>query len=170
VDERPRAIALAIAVAAAAFTLAACAGAKDSGATSDPSQSTAPSAAQGGSASDGSPSTDGPVPKTVGGPLPKVAPQQVKGLVGTWTNNAKGSVGDAFEFRSDGTGSWKGRGRTLWTGQVIPAGKDQYRLSWQGKDPNTLSFWSVKLTENGQKLLFQGNQQTYTKTKPAGTT
>ncbi|MDX6434719.1 MAG: hypothetical protein QOE54_7085 [Streptosporangiaceae bacterium] len=162
-NERSRATALTIAAAAATLTLSACGGAKDSAAKGDPSQG----AAQGQSASDGSSSGGGPVPKSVGGPLPKVAPQQVKGLVGTWTNTTKGSVGDAFEFKSDGTGSWKGRGRTLWTGQVIPAGKDQYRLSWQGKDPNTPSFWSVTLTQNGQKLLFQGNQQTYSKTKSA---
>ncbi|MGI8336902.1 hypothetical protein ACRYCC_43765 [Actinomadura scrupuli] len=164
-NERSRATALMIAATAAALALSACGGGKDGAAQGGPSQGET----QGQSASDGSPATGGAAPKAVGGPLPKVVPQQVKGLVGTWTNTAKGSVGDAFEFKADGTGSWKGRGRILWTGQVIPAGKDQYRLSWQGKDPNTPSFWSVKLTDNGRKLLFQGNQQTYSKTK-SGTT
>jgi hypothetical protein len=163
VNEHSRAIALTIAAGAAALTLAACGGAKDSGTKTDPGQSAGP----GGSVSDGSLSTDGPVPKAVGGPLPKIAARQVKGLVGTWINNAKGSVGDYFEFKADGTGSWQGKGTSLWTGQVIPSGKDQYRLSWQGKDPTTSTFWSVKLTENGQKLVFQGTQQTYTRAKSA---
>jgi hypothetical protein len=170
VNERSRALALATAAVAAALTLAACGGggAKGGGAAQgDPSPSAAQSAP---AASDGSPSTGGPVPKPVGGPLPKVAVQQVRGLVGTWVNTTKGGVGDVFQFRSDGSGSWKGRGVVLWTGQVIPAGPGQYRLSWQGTDPNTPSFWSVKLTDNGRKLLFQGNQQTYSRTKSAGTT
>lgn len=101
-------------------------------------------------------------PEPSGGPLPKVQPSQVKRLVGTWKNTAKAAVEDSFTFKPDGSGSWDISGRALWTGQVIPVSAEEFRLSWLGKDPKVASYWAVRLTGDG-KLVFQGNQQTYTK-------
>jgi len=128
-------------IAAAAALLAGCGGGGKSGATGAPSSS-----------------VDTPGMS----PLPKISPGQVKVLVGTWTNDAKNSLKDYFVFKPDGTGSWMMQGKPLWTGSVIPAGKNTFRLSWQGKDPNVSTFWAIKI-DSGGKLLFQGNQQTYAK-------
>jgi hypothetical protein len=101
-------------------------------------------------------------PEPVGGPLPKVEPSQVRKLVGTWKNTAKIQVQDIFTFKSDGTGTWDVGGRNLWTGQLIPAGGSDFRLSWLGKDPKVGNYWAVTLNGDG-KMVFQGNQQTYAK-------
>jgi hypothetical protein len=99
-------------------------------------------------------------------PLPKVSPAQVKVLVGTWVNQAKNSLKDYFVFKADGTGQWIMQNKgPLWSGQVIPAGGQTFRLSWQGKDPNVSSFWAIKINSDGS-LLFEGNQQKYVKGKP----
>ena len=98
-------------------------------------------------------------------PLPKIAPNQVKVLVGTWVNESKNAVRDYFVFKADGTGQWIMQNKgSLWSGQVIPAGDRTFRLSWQGKDPNVSSFWAIKINTDGS-LLFEGNQQKYVKGK-----
>jgi hypothetical protein len=76
---------------------------------------------------------------------------------------APGPAGDYFQFKADGSGSWTQGGHSLWNGQVIPEGKGKYRFSWQGGDPKSASYWGATLT--GGKLLFAGNNQTYTKAK-----
>ncbi|WP_433337971.1 hypothetical protein [Spirillospora sp. CA-294931] len=92
---------------------------------------------------------------------PKVKPAQVKSIVGRWVGPGK----DYFVFKSDGTGSWVKASTTLWSGQVIPEGKDKYRFSWQGGDPKSASYWGVSLTDGGTKLLFAGTNQSYSKAR-----
>lgn len=106
------------------------------------------------------PITGADVPVT-GAPLPKVRAGQVKSLVGKWVGN--GPMQDYFVFRTDGTGAWIARGRTLWAGQVIPDGPNRFRFSWEGTDPREASFWGVTLNSGGDRLVFGGTNQTYTK-------
>ncbi|XVQ07915.1 hypothetical protein ACQP1W_35815 [Spirillospora sp. CA-255316] len=91
--------------------------------------------------------------------VPNVKAADVRPLVGRWVSPA----GDYFQFKADGSGSWMQGGHSLWNGQVIPEGKGKYRFSWQGGDPKSASYWGATLT--GGKLLFAGNNQTYTKAK-----
>jgi hypothetical protein len=100
-------------------------------------------------------------PTTRLAPVPKVSPSQVKALVGTWVGPAK----DSFVFKADGSGTWSRGGRTLWSGQVIPEGGGKFRFSWQGGDPQSGSYWGIRLTEGGSKLVFAGTNQTYEKAK-----
>ena len=109
------------------------------------------------------PSAPVSVPPSAGEPtlpaVPKVKPADVRPLVGRWVSPA----GDYFEFKADGSGSWMKGGHSLWNGQVIPEGKGRFRFSWQGGDPKDASYWGATLS--GGKLLFAGNNQTYTKAK-----
>ncbi|RAY13870.1 hypothetical protein DPM19_16310 [Actinomadura craniellae] len=114
----------------------------------------------GAGAADPSPSGHGAATSAVG-PLPSVAPQQVARLVGTWRGAT--AAKDYFVFRADGTGSWMARGQTLWNGQAIPDRGDRFRLSWQGGDPKDATYWSVRLTEGGKKMVFEGTNQVYAK-------
>lgn len=153
---RPRPIVLAPLIAAA-LVLTGCGGGdkKDSKAGAG----STPSGSQGAVSSDGSPE-----PKGSGGvPLAPVEPAKVKSLVGKWTTT--GPAKDYFLFKADGTGSWMAKGRSLWTGQVIPDGKNKFRFSWEGKDPQQSTYWGVTLESGGKSLVFGGTNQTYNKAK-----
>ncbi|MQY08466.1 hypothetical protein [Actinomadura macrotermitis] len=100
-------------------------------------------------------------PPTTMAPMPKVQPAQVKALVGRWVGVNK----DYFEFQRDGAGVWMKDKQQLWKGQAIPDGTDKYRFSWEGGDPQAASYWGVKVTDNGAKLVFAGTNQSYTKSK-----
>jgi hypothetical protein len=102
-------------------------------------------------------------PTTRLAPVPKVSPAQVKELIGRWVGPAE----DTFVFKADGTGTWTRDRRTLWSGQVIPEG-GRFRFSWQGGDPQSGSYWGIRLTDGGRKLVFAGTNQTYTKAKGKG--
>jgi hypothetical protein len=107
---------------------------------------------------------DGVTP-TPAPPAPKTKPSQVKNLVGTWKGS--GPAKDYFQFKADGSGRLNSKGVDLWKGTVIPAGKDSsgnevFRLSWEGTDPGA-TYFQVKLTEKGTKLVFEGNSLTYEK-------
>jgi hypothetical protein len=95
-------------------------------------------------------------------PLPKVAPDQVKPLVGRWVGQ---QAEDYFQFKPDGTGVWIKQKRTLWSGTAIPEGKGKFRFSWEGGDPQSSSYWGVEIADGGGKLTFAGTNQTYTKAK-----
>ncbi|WP_019633712.1 hypothetical protein [Actinomadura atramentaria] len=99
-------------------------------------------------------------PATTLAPLPQVNAADVKALVGRWTGPNK----DYFEFKAGGAGVWKKDGQTLWTGQAIPDGKNKYRFSWQGRDPQSGSYWGATIDDKG-RLVFAGTNQTYTKAK-----
>jgi hypothetical protein len=94
-------------------------------------------------------------------PVPKVSPGQVRPLVGRWVGPAK----DYFVFKADGTGAWKRGDQTLWSGQAIPEGDGRFRFSWQGGDPQSGTYWGVRLAQDGRSLVFAGTNQTYTKAK-----
>ncbi|MDL4777219.1 MULTISPECIES: hypothetical protein [Thermomonosporaceae] len=94
-------------------------------------------------------------------PLPEVPAAQVKPLTGRWVGTAK----DHFQFKADGSGVWMKGGQTLWSGKAIPEGKDRFRFSWEGGDPQTASYWGATLTDHGAKLLFAGTNQPYTKVR-----
>lgn len=145
----------------AASTLAGCGGGGDGKDDKKP-------AAAAGSSSSSRPADPGidtsngsPAPK--GAPLPKVPADKVKPLVGKWTTS--GPAKDYFVFKTDGAGSWMAKGRALWTGQVIPDGKNKFRFSWEGSDPQQSSYWGVTLNAGGKTLVFGGTNQTYTKAK-----
>ncbi|MXQ67587.1 hypothetical protein GQ466_26575 [Actinomadura rayongensis] len=93
-------------------------------------------------------------------PVPAVKAADVRVLVGRWIGERK----DYFEFKADGSGVWKQGGQTLWTGQAIPDGKNKYRFSWQGKDPQSGSYWGATIDAKG-RLVFAGTNQTYSKAK-----
>lgn len=154
---RSRSIALVLATGALAVSAAGCGGGGKASAGSGAKASGTPS----GQGSSGIAVTDDPSLVAKGRPIPAIKPQQVQGLVGKWVNS--GPIGDYFVFKADGTGTWITKGRALWSGKVIPAGKGAYRLSWKDQDTDT-SYWAIKLQQDG-KLLFEGNQQTYTRTK-----
>ncbi|MBW8483188.1 hypothetical protein [Actinomadura parmotrematis] len=105
-----------------------------------------------------------PPPPTTLAPLPTVRAADVKPLVGRWVGAQK----DYFQFAANGTGVWVLRGKEYWKGTAIPDGKDKYRFSWEGGDPQKASYWGVTLTDGGTKLLFAGTGQTYTKSKGKG--
>ncbi|GAA2590637.1 hypothetical protein SMC26_06235 [Actinomadura fulvescens] len=94
-------------------------------------------------------------------PLPKVAPADVKPLVGRWV----GIRQDYFFFKPDGTGVWMKDKNTLWSGQAIPESKGRFRFSWQGGDPKSASYWGAEVSADGKKMTFAGTNQTYTKAK-----
>ncbi len=162
-----------VTIAATALALAACSGGGGGG--SGPTGAAAgPNGAPGRTAGGGPTSgvlpsggPGGPGPVTgadvpiTGAPLPKVRTGQVKPLVGKWVGN--GQAQDYFVFRADGTGTWIAHGRTLWAGQVIPDGPNRFRFSWEGTDPQEASFWGVTLDAGGERLVFGGTNQTYTK-------
>jgi hypothetical protein len=107
---------------------------------------------------------DGVVP-TSDPPAPKPKASQVTHLVGIWKGSSPAK--DYFEFKADGSGRLNSKGVDLWKGTVIPAGKDTsgnevFRLSWEGTDPGA-TYFQVKLTEKGTKLVFEGNSLTYAK-------
>ncbi|POM22356.1 hypothetical protein BTM25_57680 [Actinomadura rubteroloni] len=93
-------------------------------------------------------------------PVPSVKAADVRVLVGRWVGERK----DYFEFKADGSGVWKQAGQTLWTGQAIPDGKNKYRFSWQGRDPQSGSYWGATIDAKG-RLVFAGTNQTYSKAK-----
>lgn len=94
-------------------------------------------------------------------PLPKVAPADVKPLVGRWV----GTRQDYFFFKPDGTGVWMKDKNTLWSGQAIPESKGKFRFSWQGGDPKSASYWGAEVSADGKKMTFAGTNQIYTKAK-----
>lgn len=148
---RPRLLAVTVVAGAAALGMTGCGGGGRSPQGDQPTGSDA-----------NLPPIATAAPELSGAPLPKVDPAQVRRLVGTWTNTSKGTVQDSFTFKADGTGTWNVSGKALWTGQVIPVSRDEFRLSWLGKDPKVASYWEVKFGSDG-KLVFQGNMQTYAK-------
>jgi hypothetical protein len=157
---RPRPIACTVGSAVPALALvlavAGCGGGKDDPPAAGASTG-APSTAEPGFSVSATPVSP------TGAPLPRVRGSQVRSLVGTWVGKAPQR--DYFVFKSDGSASWVARGDALWTGQVIPAGNDQFRLSWEGTDPQEASYWSVRLSDDGKSLTFGGTNQTYTKAR-----
>lgn len=150
---RSRMLALTIVTGAAALVLTACGGSGHKSGTQGQSSDTAPATY---------PPLPTAAPPASGKALPKVTADQVKDLVGTWKDTAKGPT-DTFVFKSDGSGTWAMAGKTLWSGSVIPLGGNVFRLSWEGRDPGTADYWQVQLSGGGKQLTFQGNNQTYTK-------
>ncbi|ROO84111.1 hypothetical protein EDD29_1628 [Actinocorallia herbida] len=99
-------------------------------------------------------------PSETGKPAPKPQPNQVKALVGTWQGD--GPVKEYFVFTAKGDGMLIAQDKTLWTGTVIPAGKNTFRLSWEGTDPGA-TYWQVVLKDGGKAFTFAATDQDYTK-------
>ncbi|GAB2852021.1 hypothetical protein GCM10022221_59250 [Actinocorallia aurea] len=99
-------------------------------------------------------------PSVTGKPAPKPQPNQVKSLVGTWQGD--GPVKEYFVFTAKGDGMLVAKGETLWNGTVIPAGKNTFRLSWEGTDPGA-TYWQLVLKDGGKTFTFAANGQIYTK-------
>ncbi|MCD0453656.1 hypothetical protein LO762_31390 [Actinocorallia sp. API 0066] len=167
---KPLAVALA---AVLTLSLTACGGggAEKEGAAPETSASTSAAPAEEPGAPGLSPKTGEPLgeplvePSETGKPAPKPQPSQVKPLVGTWQGD--GPVKEYFVFTAKGEGELIAGGKTLWSGTVIPAGKNTYRLSWEGTDPGA-TYWQVVLKDGGKSFTFAANSQTYKKvTKPA---
>ncbi|MEU5880456.1 hypothetical protein [Spirillospora sp. NPDC047279] len=115
----------------------------------------------GGESGHGGPAAADSAPPTTLAPLPRVAPAEVKPLVGRWN----GTHQDYFQFKADGSGVWIKDRQRLWSGQVIPESKVKFRFSWEGGDPKGASYWGAEVSADGTKMTFAGTNQVYTKAK-----
>ena len=153
-------------VLAGMLALSACGGGEGEDASPETSSSTEASspAAQDSGAPGLSPKSGTPLaePTESGKPAPTPKPVQVKSLIGTWQSSTP--VKEYFVFAADGSGKLIASGQDLWTGTVIPAGKNVFRLSWQGTDPGA-AYWQVQLNAEGKELTFAANGQVYKKVK-----
>ncbi len=158
---KPLALAL-----AGLLALSACGGGSEtpSTETSSSPEASAPAAQESG-APGMSPKNGGtPLaePTESGKPAPTPKPNQVKALVGTWQGSTP--VKEYFVFSAAGAGKLVAQNKELWTGTVIPAGKNVFRLSWQGTDPGA-AYWQIQLNAKGDELTFAANGQVYKKVK-----
>ncbi|MDX6744913.1 hypothetical protein [Actinocorallia sp. A-T 12471] len=145
-----------------ALSVSACGGGSEDEAT-PPETATSAAAAPSESAVPGLSEKSGvPLvePTEKGKPAPKPQPSQVKPLVGTWQGD--GPVQEYFVFTAKGDGMLIAGGKTLWNGTVIPAGKNTFRLSWDGTDPGA-TYWQIALKDGGKTFTFAANSQVYTK-------